>query len=136
MNSVLSNATPPTPSGTPGGRSTRRAVPSGDTQTGGRWPAEATFTERSTGSNTAQMQVANWPSPIPVAVSSRRVSTCSGGMSSVASVRATVRSCPIVAAARIPWPITSPTTSATRPQDSGTTSNQSPPTSLTTLLGR
>jgi hypothetical protein len=41
----------------------------------------------------------------------------------------------MVAAARMPCPITSPTISATRPPDSGTTSNQSPPTSLITLLG-
>ena len=56
-------------------------------------------------------------------------------MSSASRVRAAVRSRPMVAAARRPWPITSPTTSATRPPASGTTSNQSPPTSAPLLPG-
>ncbi len=50
VNSIDSKATPPTPSGTPGGTSTRSALPSGATRTGGRCPAEATWTVRSSGS--------------------------------------------------------------------------------------
>ncbi len=136
MNPTLSNGTPPTPSGAPGGSSSSRAFPAVSATTGGRWPAQAAVQLRSTGSYTTQTQVANWPSPIAVVASSSRCITRSGASSRVINVLATVRSCPMVAAALMPCPMTSPTTRATRPEESGTTSNQSPPTSLTTLLGR
>jgi hypothetical protein len=47
-----------------------------------------------------------------------------------------VRSWPMVAAAWMPWPVTSPTTSAICPRSSGMTSNQSPPISAASLAGR
>lgn len=53
-----------------------------------------------------------------------------------ASVRTAVRSLPMVAEAWMPWPTTSPTTSATLAPDSGITSNQSPPTPARAPAGR
>lgn len=58
-----------------------------------------------------------------------------GSRPSAVRVVVAVRSRPIVAAAPIPLPMTSPTTSAVRPPSSGMTSNQSPPTSLVAPAG-
>jgi len=82
------------------------------------------------------MQVANSESSISGIRSSRWASTSAGGRSTAARVRTAVRIWPIALAACVPWPITSPITSATRPPDSAITSNQSPPTTATSLPGR
>ncbi len=154
FSSTDSNGTPPTPSGAPEGSSRIRPAPPGSgppvrvgpsdsspgtTSTGGMWPALATVRVAVAGSNTAYTQVASRASSGPWARSSASSWTCrsstSGGRSRAASTRTAVRSRPIVAAARRPCPITSPTTSAVRSPGSGMTSNQSPPTSVPLLPG-
>ena len=75
----------------------------------------------------AQVAIA---SPREPARSSRWCSSSAGGRSSRASARVAVLNWPMMAAAWTPLPITSPTTSPVRPGPSGSTSYQSPPTSL------
>ena len=53
----------------------------------------------------------------------------------MASVRVAVRSWPMREAARMSWPVTSPTISARRTGPRGMTSNQSPPTSAAVSAG-
>ncbi|CAM5542598.1 hypothetical protein SGLAM104S_08809 [Streptomyces glaucescens] len=65
---------------------------------------------------------------IRATISSSSVSSSSGARSSAEKLCTAVRSRPMVAAACSPCPTTSPTTRATRAPDSGSTSNQSPPT--------
>lgn len=60
-------------------------------------------------------------------ISSRWHSTWAGGSSSREKARVAVRSWPMIAAAWMPLPMTSPTTSPTLPSGRGSTSNQSPP---------
>ncbi len=124
-------------------------MPSGVTAAGGGCPARAIVHRRVTGSYTVYRQVV----PMPPAESasgsallssaasrstrsSRWVSSSSAGRSTSARVRTAIRSRPMVAEARMPWPTTSPTTSPTRAPDSGITSNQSPPTPARVAAGR
>ncbi|MGX1154885.1 hypothetical protein RKD39_002463 [Streptomyces albogriseolus] len=74
--------------------------------------------------------------PSRCACSSRWCSTSCGGRSSPASVWAVVRSWPMIAADVMEWPITSPTTRATRLPGSGIASYQSPPTRAVSAAGR
>ena len=59
-----------------------------------------------------------------------------GARSRRAYARTAVRTCPISVAARRPRPITSPMTSAVRPEPHGITSYQSPPTSDSSAPGK
>ncbi|CAM5391090.1 hypothetical protein STENM327S_03523 [Streptomyces tendae] len=104
--------------------------------TGGGWPALATVMRCETGSYTAYRQVAMRSVPSRWACSSRWWSTSCGGRSTQARVCAVVRSCPMMAAEVMEWPMTSPTTSATRLPGSGMASYQSPPTRAVSAAGR
>jgi hypothetical protein len=71
----------------------------------------------------------------PFTMEPRSLSHLAGDGSSSAEARRAIRSCPMVEAARSPWPATSPMAKPTFPLGSCTTSYQSPPTSMSALAG-
>src|SRR5262249_45375096 len=91
---------------------------------------------REPGSYTAYRQVAPASSPSAATTAPSWAMIWPGGCPSRASAAVVVRSWPMIAAAWMLWPVTSPTTSAACPASSGMTSNQSPPARAARPAGR
>lgn len=100
------------------------------------WPALEKVARSRRGSRRARRQVATRSNSRVSAVRSAWSRMKSGLLPWMARVRRTERYSLIAAAARTPWPMTSPTTSSVRSWGSASVSNQSPPTSAPEPAGR
>src|SRR5919202_1544174 len=101
------------------------AAPPARTKSAGRWPAlpYTSASPRTCASSTVAMCEER------TATRFSRASVSIGPPPSIAYARSAARSSPISVAARRPLPATSPMTTATSPEGSGSASYQSPPTS-------